>query len=160
MDAVSLTEDLFANVVEVLDSSWEPWHFRRAYLGDSFGDELQLFNCCFHVRIFVSAFNVDEEIHVAPVVCGEFGGFRLNSLEVDVVGGEDVKCFIQDSWSLHERELQTGLPHHLPELVAGLWANVDAVVSVAGRRRCLIGEAAKILVEYWKPESVDASGHL
>ena len=84
----------------------------------------------------------------------------MNSLEVDVVGGEDVECLIQDSWSFHERELQTGLPHHLPELVTGLWANVDAVVSVAGRCRGLVGEAAKILVEDWNPESVEASGHL
>ena len=90
LDSVAFAEHTLANVIEVLDPSWEPWHLRRSDLGYSIGDETELRLSLPDVLVRSIALYVDVEVNLPPVVVDELGGPRRDPRHVDPVGCQDV----------------------------------------------------------------------
>lgn len=72
LNSITFSECLVTNVIEIFNSGWEPWYFRRTYLCNSLANEVKLADRFLHIGVGGVAFDVNKEINLSPIVLDEF----------------------------------------------------------------------------------------
>ena len=131
LDTIALSKNSLADVVEVLDLRWEPWHLWRSYLGHAIANQPQLLERLLDVRIADLSLNVNKELSLPAIVLDELGWPGDDSRHIDIVIGQDVQSFVQDSLRLRDGELETHSICYLPVFL--VYAVDDVLVCRSGR---------------------------
>lgn len=116
LNTIAFTEDASPDVVQIFNPGGEPWDLWRSNLSDSFRNETELIQCLAYIFIRLVTLEIDEEVHLPPVVLDELGWARGDTRHVYLVGGQDVQSLVEHAGRLAQRHKHTRPILHLPLL--------------------------------------------